>query len=45
MRVSNETIWINDKNIRKQKYNDIINHGNHEQLVNGKICSGFKLSV
>ena len=29
----NETIWINDKNIRKQKYNDIINHGNHEQLV------------
>ena len=28
----NETIWINDKNIRKQKYNDIINHGNHEQL-------------
>ena len=30
---NNETIWINDKNIRKQKYNDIISHGNHEQLV------------
>lgn len=29
----NETIWIKDKNIRKQKYNEIINHGNHEQLV------------
>lgn len=29
----NETIWIHDKNIRKQKYNNIINRGNHEQLV------------
>lgn len=29
----NETIWIHDKNIRKQKYNNIINCGNHEQLV------------
>lgn len=29
----NETIWIEDKNVRKQKYNNIIVNGNHEQLV------------
>lgn len=29
----NETIWIKDKNVRKQKYNEIINKGNHKQLV------------
>lgn len=28
-----ETIWINDKNVRKQKYNDIVNKGDHLQLV------------
>lgn len=29
----NETIWIEDKNVRKQKYNNIIINGDHEQLV------------
>ena len=29
----NETIWIEDRNVRKQKYNNIIVNGNHEQLV------------
>ena len=30
---NNETIWINDKNVRKQKYHQIINSGDHQQLV------------
>ena len=29
----NETIWINDKNVRKKKYNEIIVKGDHEQIV------------